>query len=94
MNEDHVSRRVARAMVHLQHLFSETHFVAVVQPTVRHKGLAGRKPKLVTPLRQGVEQKAVVLVRPFDRKPQFARHPADCAHVIEVAMGDQDLLQA
>ena len=73
MHEDDVSRRVPRAMMHLQYLGAETHLVTLSQPTVRHKGFTGGETKLGAPLRQGVEQKAIVLVRPLDRQPQFAR---------------------
>ncbi len=93
VHEDHMPRRMSRAMSYLQYLITELHLVTFLQPSVRHKGLAWGKAYLGTPLRQGVEQEAVVLVRPLHRQTEVARHAANCAGMIEMAVGNEYLLQ-
>jgi hypothetical protein len=80
-------------MAHLQLLISELHSIPVLQPTIRHKGLTGRESELAAPLRDGIEQKAIVRVRAFDRQRQVTRHPGHRTDMIEMPVRYQDLLQ-
>jgi len=91
MNQDDVSRRVPRAMQHVERLLPERDLVALRQPTVGNECLAGRKTELLTPLWQRFEQEQVVAVWALDRQLQFTRHAPNGTDMIEMTVRDQDL---
>ena len=93
VHKDHMPGGVSRAMAYLQDLITELDLVTFLQPAVRHERLAGGKAYLGTPLWQGVEQEPVVLMRSFDRQAQLPRHATNRAGMIEMAMGNENLLQ-
>ena len=90
--KDDVPRRVAGAMPHLERELADLDLVAVVQPAARFEGAAD-DPVFGAVGAQLLDPEAILFVRALDRDAQlFGENPGSPA-MIDVAVGQQDLLE-
>src|SRR3546814_1338672 len=91
MVEHDMAGRVAGAVDHIQHQFAHRHTVAVLKPAVRLERPSG--DSVTAPvIGQPRDPEAVRLMRAFDRHAQFFGKDSGRAAMIDMAMGDENLL--
>ena len=91
MVEDDMARRVAGAVADVEGQLADRHRVAVDQVAVRLERLAVDSVALAILLQPG-DPEQVVFVRPFDRHAQLLGEDAGLAAMVDMAVGQQDLL--
>ena len=91
MVEDDVAGRVAGAVADLEGQLADGHRVAVDQPAVGLERLAGDAVARAVLVEPG-DPEAVVLVRALDRHAELRGEHAGLAAMVDVAVGQQDLL--
>ena len=93
--EEHdVTGRVARAVQDIQLDVTETHLVAGLEPAVGLEALDPGETEHPALLRHADDPETVLLVRPLDRYPGTRGECRDAPGMVDVAMGDEDLLDA
>ena len=93
VDEHDVARRVPGAVEHLQCLVPDRDRVAIVQPARGLKALAVGETEHPGLLRHLLDPELVRLVRTLDRQRVTAREFRGGTGVVEVGVGDQDLLE-
>src|SRR4029453_12241824 len=91
MVEHDMARRVARAMADVEGQVADRDSVAVDQIAVGLKWLAFYAVAMAVILQPG-DPKQILLMRPFDRHSQFLRQNPGLPAMVDVAVGQQDLL--
>ena len=91
--EDDVPRRVPGAVAHRQRALPDLHRIAVVQPARRREGLGRREAEHLRLLAQAVDPELVGRVWSDDGQLQLARQRAGAAGMVDVGVGEQDLLE-
>ena len=92
MVKHHMTGRVAGAVDHVERQFAHRHRVAMLQPAVRREAFCDHPPARAVII-QLVDPEAVILVRAFDFEAQLlGQHPGLPA-MVEMPVGDEDLLQ-
>jgi hypothetical protein len=76
----------------LEGLVSDGDGVALVEPAVGLEGVGMREAELGALFRQAVDPELVPGVRPLDRDPEALRQLGGAAGVVDVRVGQQDLL--
>ena len=91
MVEDDMAGRVAGTVADVEREVADGDRVAVVEPAVGLERLAANAPAAAVILQPG-DPEAVVLVRAFDRHAELLRKHAGLAAMVDMAVGEQDLL--
>ena len=84
--------RVAGAVIDIQHQLAHRHLVAIVQPSVGRERFRARHAIGGTLGRVHVDPEFVIGVGAFDRHPQITRQHSGEAAMIDMAVGDEQLL--
>ncbi len=92
MEEHDMAGRVAGAMDHVERQLTNRHCIALLQPAGRLEAL-GLHPVARTVIVELLDPEKVVLVRPLDRQAKLIRQHPSLPAMIEMTMGDEDLLQ-
>jgi hypothetical protein len=91
VEEDDMSRRVARAVAHGQCLLPDGDGVVAIEPTVGREG-TGVDAVFFARFLDLVDPKLIFRMRSFDGEVEAFRKFGDAARVIDVSMGDEDFL--
>src|SRR5882757_5279809 len=89
--ENHMARRMAGGVIDIERQVADRDGVAIDQPAVgleRHTGDAVMAPVLV----ESRDPETVVLMRPLDRHAEFVGERLGPAAMVDMAMGEDDLL--
>jgi hypothetical protein len=93
MKKYDMSRCMAGTVPHLERFSSHANLIPLSQPSIRHEAVAFRETVLPCLPRQVLNEELIVRVRPFDRHSfesgKFGRRRG----MVQMTMGDQDLLQ-
>lgn len=92
INEDDVPRCVARAVNDGQRLPPDRYDVVIVEPAIRCQRWHRWQSEHLTLDRQRIQQECVVTVRTDHRDPQLSSKGAGAADMVDVPVGQQDLL--
>src|SRR5690606_8351323 len=92
MEEHDMPRRVAGAMDDLERLLAEGDGVAVLEPAVGLERVEPRKAEALALLRQLRDPEGVLALRPLDRHRVTAGELGSLPAMVDVAVGEQDLL--
>ena len=84
---------MAGAVAHRQRATAHRYAVAIGQPACGAEGLGWRKAEHLRLLREPVDPVLVTRVRADDGQTQFTRQRACAASMVDVRVGQQDLLQ-
>src|SRR5690606_28413700 len=92
--EDDMPGRVARAMDHVEGLFAEADRIAVVEPAIRLEGIEPGETEALALFGQLPDPEGILALGTLDRHAMAARELGRLSAVVDVAMGEQDLLDA
>ena len=93
MEEHHMAGCMARGVDHLEGLLPEAHGVAIDQPAIGLEGGERRKAESMPLAGQLVDPELVVDVRALERHAMAFREFGRLAAMVDVAVGEEDLLQ-
>jgi len=90
--EDHMPRRVAGRVAHIERQFADPHRVALVQPAVGCERPRGVNTIAAPDFLEAVEPELVVQMRPLNRHTELGGENARLARVIDMAVREPDPL--
>src|SRR5690606_2068531 len=93
VKEDHVARRVARAVTHLERLLAERHRVAVFEPAIGLEGGKVRKPEHLSLAGELLDPEPVLALWSLDRHPVALRELAGLPAMVDVTVREEHLLE-
>ena len=93
VEEDHMARSVPRTMGHLPGRLAQGDGVAVDKPARRVEGASVGKAPAAALFAHAGDPEVVFQMRPHDRRTRLLRHFRGAGRMVEVAMGDPDLIQ-
>src|SRR5579859_3935829 len=93
MEEDHVPRRMPRTMIDFELGLTQGHDVAVLKPAIGDEGARISHAPFRTRRFDLIDPECVVAVRPFDRNAGQGLQSRGSAGMVQMSMGDPDLLK-
>ena len=93
VEEDDMTRGVARAMQYVKHDLTKRHLIAILQPARRRKTAHIRKAKHFALLRHAIDPELVFRMRSFDRHPGLLGQGRNPAGMINMAVRHQNFGQ-
>jgi glucose/arabinose dehydrogenase len=92
MNEHHMSWRMSRTVDDLHHLLTDSHRIAIKQPTVGLECIGTTHPEHHALLAQLTDPEVIIGMRSFNRNTKPLGKQTSLTAMVDVTMGDEDLL--